>query len=273
MLINQPQYKNINTSYCSIDDEKTFLDNLKRMPPEWRWRTREINYTTNSNGFRTKEISNIELNNYFLSFGDSTTFGIGLANDDTYTSLISKSLNIEGINLGIPGSGTDVIYYNFLTFMENINVAPKFVIIVWPNVFRKSWFQEDTDPYLWIPQHSGLDRTKYKFDKMSTELSMYDHNVKTEFEFRRKSIKMICNYNSIKLIEIALPWESSLYLNLKNINHIDYIPPKKLSLDYFNLDRARDWTPPDGGHYGPVYHNKILELVQSYAITSSYFSH
>jgi|AntAceMinimDraft_12_1070368.scaffolds.fasta_scaffold92314_2 hypothetical protein len=262
MLINQSKYKNIDTCYCSIDDEKTYLDNLKRMPMDWIWRTKKINYTTNSDGFRTKEISNINLDNYFLSFGDSTTFGIGLSNEDTYTSLISKSLNVEGINLGIPGAGTDIIYYNFLTFMEHISVNPKFIIIVWPNLFRKSWFREDADPYLWIPQHNGLDKTMYKFDKLSIDLSMHLHNVNTEFEFRRKCIKMMCDHNSIKLIEIALPWESPLYLNLRDINYIDYTLPKKLSLDYFNLDRARDWTPPDGGHYGPAYHNEILNFLE-----------
>ena len=38
--------------------------------------------------------------------GDSFTYGYGLSDEQTFASLYCKRLNLECVNLGIPGSGT-----------------------------------------------------------------------------------------------------------------------------------------------------------------------
>lgn len=262
MLINQEKYKNLNSNFCSIDDKATYNDNLKSMPADWAWRQKEIIYTTNSNGFRTKELTDINWNNYFLSFGDSTVFGIGLSTDLTFTNLVSAQTNIEGINLGIPGCSTDLIYYNLLTFLENAQNNPRFILIVWPNLFRKLWFVPN-DPYLWIPELSHSDKKLNDVDNLSVSLSLHQDQLNKEFLYRRKSIQMLCKAKGIKLIDICLPWESRSYSNLDDIKLVSVNVPEKYTIDYFNKDRARDWTKVGGGHYGPLYHEAVSDYVLS----------
>lgn len=262
MLINSEKYKNLNSKFCSVDDENTYYNNLKSMPLDWIWRKKEISYITNSNGFRVKEFENIDWNNYFLAFGDSTTFGVGLSTDLTFTKLISEQTDIEGINLGIPGCSTDLIYYNLLTFLEKAIHNPKFILIVWPNLFRKTWFVSN-EPYLWIPELSHSNKQLKEIDDLAVLLSMHQEQLNTEFLYRRKSIQLLCKSSGIKLIDACLPWESRSYSTLDDIRLVSVNVPEKHTIEYFNRDRARDWSKIGGGHYGSLYHEAVADYVIS----------
>ena len=75
----------------------------------------KVDFESNSDGFRTAEVSRKKGDNVFriVFMGDSTTFGWGVNQDERFSSVLEKLLNesqdrieFEAINLGIPGYST-----------------------------------------------------------------------------------------------------------------------------------------------------------------------
>jgi hypothetical protein len=125
-----------NDHFMSTDSEAAFKKSLIFMPADWSYRTKQVRYNTNSLGYRTKELADIDQNNFFIAYGCSFTFGIGLAEDELWTTTVSNELGIECLNLGMGGAGMDFIYLNTLTYLKNTHVRPKFVIIQCHEVSR-----------------------------------------------------------------------------------------------------------------------------------------
>ncbi|MAA79608.1 MAG: hypothetical protein CL916_10145 [Deltaproteobacteria bacterium] len=65
-------------------------------------RVRQFSVSTNSQGFRGPEISKTKTGLRILCLGDSVTFGWGVEQEESYPSLIAKSLSLDVINAGIP---------------------------------------------------------------------------------------------------------------------------------------------------------------------------
>lgn len=261
MLISVSKYQNLNSKFVSIDDEETFSQNLKTMPDGWMWRDKEIAYQTNSLGYRAPPIEEINLDNYFLSLGDSNVFGVGLSNEMTFTSLLSARTGINGINLGAIGCSTDFIFSNIINSLETFQKKPKFILIAWPNLYRKTWFV-DNDMYFWIPQLSHTDKKFKELDDISVLTSNYEHHVYTEFSYRKRSIEQLCKANGIKLIQFYFPWGSEEAGDVKKIE-VHWGTTQSHSLEYFNTHKARDWSAELGGHYGPLYHQAVSDYAES----------
>jgi hypothetical protein len=263
MAINVSKYQNLNSKFISIDDEETFKQNLKTMPTGWIWRDKEITYQTNNLGYRTSAIQDINVDNYFLSLGDSNVFGVGLSNELNFTSVLSKKIGVNGINLGIPGCSTDFIFSNIINSLDTFQKQPKFILIAWPNLYRKAWFINN-EIYFWIPQMSHTDRQFKDLDDISVLTSNYEHHVYTEFAYRKKSIEQLCMANGIKLIQFYFPWIGSECLanDVKKIE-VYWESTQDHSLEYFNTHMARDWSAKFGGHFGPLYHQAVSDYAES----------
>jgi hypothetical protein len=136
IAIPMPYGPTDNELFMSTDSEAAFKKSLIFMPADWPYRTKEIRYNTNSLGYRTKELTDIDQNNFFIAYGCSFTFGIGLAEDEIWTSVVANELGIECLNLGMGAASMDFIYLNTLVYLKNTHVRPKFVIIQCPEVSR-----------------------------------------------------------------------------------------------------------------------------------------
>jgi hypothetical protein len=121
-----------NVLFSGSDTETLYIKNLKTKPDDWYYRTNRIRYIRNNNGHRCKEIRDIDLTNYILYAGCSHTEGIGLELEKTYPYLLSKSLSCDYYNLGIGGSGIDVLLHNLIVWFGTVKQKPKLVIIQWP---------------------------------------------------------------------------------------------------------------------------------------------
>lgn len=89
-------------------------------------------FTYNENGHRSKPLSVLDKSNYILFLGCSHTEGYGLEVEETYPHVTSKLLGLDYYNLGIGGSGCDVMMYNLLTWLHKFEHKPKLLVIQWP---------------------------------------------------------------------------------------------------------------------------------------------
>jgi hypothetical protein len=124
------------TSFTGSDDAERFAKNLLQLPNDWIYRNKEIRYKYNSLGFRCKDPSDLDYDNYVLFTGCSHTEGVGLALEDTYPYKIAEHLKTDYINLAIGGTGLDVLEYNLITWLTKYKKKPKYVFIQWPDHSR-----------------------------------------------------------------------------------------------------------------------------------------
>lgn len=125
------------------DSEEMFKKNLKIQSDDWYYKDKKIEYTINSYGYRTKEFDEIDWKNSILLFGCSCVFGVGVSDDETLSHYLSKILNKDVINLGIPGGSNELIVNNSLMFKKKFG-APYGVIIMWTTMDRLVYYNDNS---------------------------------------------------------------------------------------------------------------------------------
>lgn len=114
-----------------IDSNKNYINNLEVIGPDWEYAKMPLTYERNSFGHRSKEFSDLNLDNYILCTGCSLSEGIGLPVNKRYSNVLASMLNCDMYNMSIGGSGNDVIFYNLVTWFTNVPIKPKLVVIGW----------------------------------------------------------------------------------------------------------------------------------------------
>lgn len=132
------------------EEQIEFEKNKKRVDPKYL--TRDIQYTFNSQGYRTKELNELD-DKFVLILGCSHTEGIGLFNEDIWCNQLCDRLGIDRLNLGKAGSGPDIQYINSLQYVKNNYPTPDLVIIQWPQTFRRS-FSYNTNDGIVLKHHN-----------------------------------------------------------------------------------------------------------------------
>jgi len=184
-----------NVLFTGSDTEELYQRNLKTQPDDWYYRTNQISYLYNNNGHRCKEISDIDLDNYFLVTGCSHTEGIGLKLEDTWPYLLSQKLNCDYYNLAVGGTGIDVVQYNLLSWLSKIKKPPKFIIVQWPYHVRMVL----KDDNIWHPK--GIWNTKENID---LEKFFVHGNMLGFFESTRMLLKnLLQNISTSTIINVC----------------------------------------------------------------------
>lgn len=129
---------NTESEFSVCDEKELFEQNLLEQPEDWYYRTAKITYKNNAYGHRCKNISEIDFDNYVLFSGCSHTQGEGLELEKTYPYLVSDALGTDYYNLGIPGTGIDVIEFNLISWFRSVAKKPKLVVIQWTDHSRYS---------------------------------------------------------------------------------------------------------------------------------------
>jgi len=122
---------------------------------------RDLEYNFNSEGYRTKDIQEVE-KDFVLVFGCSHTEGIGNFEEDIWCSQLLKKKSIDFLNLGKAGAGPDIQYVNTAQWIKNRYPIPKIVIYQWPQTFRKSFVYQEDSKYIF--KHYNVNSTKEKLD-------------------------------------------------------------------------------------------------------------
>lgn len=122
--------------FHSGDDKVRFNLNLKSQPDDWYYRFNEVTYDINRYGHRSKNVGDIDLDNYILFTGCSHTEGMGLELEKTFPYLAANDLGIDYYNLALGGSGIDVMTHNLMMWIHTVKKLPKALIIMWPQTAR-----------------------------------------------------------------------------------------------------------------------------------------
>lgn len=125
--------------YEPSDTEQLYKINLERQPKDWYYRHNPVTYTWNSNGYRAPEWNNVDWARTWLVMGCSHVAGIGVAQQDTLSSHLGVLLGKPCINLGMGGSGVDVIMYNSLRLID-ADIKPAGVVVVSPQLARMTYW-------------------------------------------------------------------------------------------------------------------------------------
>lgn len=123
------------SAWCEPDTVELFKQNLRNQPRDWHYRHHKVYYNINSQGYRTKEFTEIDWENSIIIFGDSMVFGIGVSEEETLSGQLEQMTGIPAINLGIPGSSSTFTLHNTVLYLQSFP-PPKYVVYMWSDISR-----------------------------------------------------------------------------------------------------------------------------------------
>jgi hypothetical protein len=126
-------------------------------------KNRSMTYTVNKDGYRCPEWDQIDWTISHLLFGCSVVHGVGLEDDETLDTHLSKLLKEPVINLGIGGSSLPFILANTYKLID-AGIKPKSVILVEPEPSRVALFYKDKTEHIgsWVLTQRSEDSKWYQ---------------------------------------------------------------------------------------------------------------
>ena len=172
----------INSAWSGVDTKELYEKNVKTQPDNWYYKSHTVRYKNNSQGYRTKEFNDIEWDNSIVLFGCSNTYGVGLDEDDTVGSQLTKITGIPTVNLGVGGSSMIYALHNSIIVREQFP-TPKAVVYIWPDYSRC------------VEYHEHSVRNHGPWDMEDTNLmgvwNSNDYNVKMHAVFIQKTVRLL----------------------------------------------------------------------------------
>ena len=216
-----------------------FLKNKKKVNPIYL--NRDIEYNFNTEGYRTKEIKDLD-KEFILVFGCSHTEGIGNFEEDIWCSQLLNPKGIDFLNLGKAGSGPDIQYTNTLQYIKNSFPIPKLVIYQWPQTFRKSFAYKQDNNYIF--KHYNIQTPKERKD---TNWYLSRYCVEPGEMFKNNYQDFYTSNLLWSLLGIPVlnwTWEGDFECDFQNLHIIDTV----------DTGRARDLM-----HDGPDIHKQVAD--------------
>lgn len=236
-----------NEEFSGSDNKELYYENLRMMPDDWYYRDIKITYKRNSWGHRSKEYVDVDKNNYILSVGCSLTEGIGLELEKTYTHVLAEKLNCDYYNMGLGGSGIDVMSHNLKLWMATMPNKPKLIIVQWPYWGRFVHFDlpptsNDINTNMLFPAASHSPNRDVTRILSSSEEINYLETVET---LAKIQIDALCRYSyGIPTIHTGLSYGNRA--------------PQKFDhtfIDMTRIDNARD------NHFGIKSHESLASKI------------
>jgi|TARA_R110001592_G_scaffold132997_3_gene347969 hypothetical protein len=208
------------------DDKELYENNLAVQDFGWRYRTQEIQYKLNSQGYRCPEFDTIDWKNSIVIVGCSQVFGIGLAEDETIAVQLQKLTDCPVINLGRPGSSIDYSLANNIQLRTNFP-TPRAVINHWTEPMRETYF--GVEKIATVTPGLSMHETYYKkhIGMLINMFGLDAEDVEHDYKYKAKMSSDTCK---------AL-WKDTTYIestwNSLTADALDCYEQKK-------LDTARD---------------------------------
>lgn len=230
------------------DSESAWRKNRKRLGTEWYYYDTPVQYTLNSDGFRTYEWNDINWKDSIVILGCSNTFGIAVDDSDTISAQLEKMSGRQVVNLGFPGGSNQYITY-LLTQIYRQFDSPTHIVCNYSTIDRNMYFHE-TGVY-----HAGPWGMNDKSRIPSASESLY--------RIRSKDHYFNNFYNPINAIMQAHSYaetNKALCKDRSKLLEVSYFPDAAYAarVDYFHPieTQARDL-----GHPGRDCHKDIAEWI------------
>lgn len=151
--------------YYMGDDEVNLKESFKKTPEDWHYKTKKVEYTLNSLGYRGPEFSVHDWQNSIVVIGCSCVFGVGVSDDETITRYLSEITGKNVINLGVGGSSNQFMLDNSL-IMKRKYGNPYSLIVLWTGMDRLPHYGNNGLAHIGIWNHTvnepNVDLVKYK---------------------------------------------------------------------------------------------------------------
>lgn len=268
------------SAFYLCDDLETYRYNLERLPEDWIWRSRPVDYYFNQQGYRMMEFENINWDRYIAVFGCSNTVGVGLDQDSLWYTAWAKQNDFHVVNLALAGGTKETTLMNLRDLLNHAPKLPRAVSIQWT---------EPTRTCMWDRQGNiNLASVSNSFDQdlasYYKEYILLGQQIDHEWTEIRKTVQALCRLAGVSLweytdmmgyehtdLEIIYPMSPQVLLpairQLQDINGPNLASSPELSAWFNNLARdvtshvgmqmiSRDYTAHPG-----VQHNTRVSKV------------
>ena len=149
------------------DDEKFFEKNLKEQPNNWKYRNKEVTYTLNSYGYRSREFNTYDWSESIVLMGCSCTFGVGVSDEETLAYYLQQLTGREVINLGTPGGSNQFILDQSIVMKKKYG-TPFALIMMWTLSDRLPHYGDDGVYHIgvWDSSENGTHKHAKKFKSL-----------------------------------------------------------------------------------------------------------
>ena len=160
--------------------------------------------------------------NKLWSFGDSWTYGEGVDTNQTFTQLIADSLNLEPLNLGIPGSANSSIYNKLIHYC--INFKPGDLVLI-----------------NWTSPHRDEFTDRYSFRRSDNKLNF---NIRYYPEFLNNTYNKLKGFNFImtQAFNPIFGYDYSLNTEYHGKNFIEWGKPNNTLVDIISNNWCKENT-------------------------------
>lgn len=185
------QFANQTFEWFNTDSKEHFdrnlIENYDKLK-QFDWLDKKVSYKFNSLGFRADEFTS-EPSALFL--GCSFTLGVGIPIGETWTTIVSKQLNLHCINLGQAGGSPDTAFRLALGYIARLK--PKVVFYLQPIKWRIELASANSIQFLFPnnAQHNPFYKEWVKQD---------DHNVMLNAEKNKMAIELLAMKNNSKFV-------------------------------------------------------------------------
>lgn len=204
-LLVREHLANRKSKWYSSDSPENYRDNYHELSDYFK--NCKITYTWNSDGYRTKyEFDELVPEQFVLCFGCSYTEGVGVDDNDTWSSCLEKLIKKPCINMGMAGGSTDAIVANSNLWMNNRYPKPHFVMIQIPETSR--------EPKVFIDNDRGTNEFVNKYISNYVVFPSYDldshhwNREKVDQMARDRNIISRHFVTSNNLAAISLAWRN-----------------------------------------------------------------
>jgi len=257
-IVHSAMRPNRSSLFFGVDSEQSLAENKNRLPEDWIYNQKIINYSFNSHGLRmNKELAEIN-EEYIVALGCSHSLGIGVCLEDSWPYLMAQQLGIDYINSSVVGASVKLTAINFFNMLDTVKILPKVLAVAWPHAVRYTWYSQGNFLF-YLPRHS-LGQSNHKDIDQTYEQMLATDLTITESVFYRNMVKTTCNRLGIKYCETG--FES--YCDFATTLEISTVSGDKSLINEFHARDIR--ITPDNSmvsHPGVGRHRRAVEILVS----------
>lgn len=242
------------------DSEEFYQKNLKEMPDDWHYRTKDVTYTLNSKGYRSKEFDKYDWSESIVLMGCSITFGVGVSDDETIAHYLEQITGRDVINLGVPGGSNQFMLDQSVILKQNYP-KPYAVVMLWTVSDRLPYYGDN------MLYHMGVwnlleDTNEIHSNEKSKIYNTIIKNMYYDYSNEFITLKNIISANRCIWEDRTRYVETTFFDNTAHYGELFNIIP--FGTDHTYKSRARDLLHPNSDAFKFGVEMIVEYLLQKY---------